>query len=111
MFDIGYTELLLIAIVALIVFGPKELPHLLRQMGRIMGRVRSVAGHFRSGVDAMIRESEMEEMQKKWAAQNQAIMAAHPAPQAEAAPQTPAPDMSGAPPAPESDATAPPKPS
>ncbi len=78
MFDVGYSELLLIAIVALIVVGPKELPHLLRQLGRAIGKARAVAGHFRTGVDAMIREAEMEEMHKKWSAHNQQIMAAHP---------------------------------
>jgi sec-independent protein translocase protein TatB len=78
MFDIGYSELLLIAIVTLLVVGPKELPNLLRTIGRWTGRARSMARHFRSGFDAMVREAEIEEMNKQWAAHNQAIMASTP---------------------------------
>lgn len=79
MFDVGAPELLLIAIVALLVVGPKDLPRLLRTVGNWMGKARATARHFRTGVDAMIREAEMEEMQKQWEAQNAAIMKAHPA--------------------------------
>lgn len=78
MFDVGYSELLLIAIVTLLVVGPKELPNLLRQVGRWTGKARAMARHFRSGFDTMIREAEIEEMNKQWAAQNQAIMDATP---------------------------------
>ncbi len=79
MFDIGPTELLLIVIVAVIVIGPKDLPLALRTAGRWIGKVRKVSGHFRSGLDAMIREAEMEEMEKKWREQNEKIMREHPA--------------------------------
>lgn len=79
MFDVGAPELLLIAIVALLVVGPKDLPRLLRTVGNWMGKARATARHFRTGVDAMIREAEMEDMQKQWEAQNAAIMKAHPA--------------------------------
>jgi sec-independent protein translocase protein TatB len=79
MFDIGATELLMIVIVAVVVIGPKDLPAALRTAGRWMARVRRVSGHFRAGVDAMIREAEMEEMEKKWAEQNARIMAKYPA--------------------------------
>ena len=78
MFDVGYSELLLIAIVTLLVVGPKELPNLLRNIGRWTGRARSMARHFRSGFDAMVREAEIEEMNKQWAAHNQTIMASTP---------------------------------
>ena len=78
MFDIGATELLVIIIVAVIVIGPKDLPLALRTAGRWMGKIRRVSGHFRSGIDAMIREAEMEEMEKKWREQNAKIMAEHP---------------------------------
>jgi sec-independent protein translocase protein TatB len=44
-----------------------------------MGQVRRVSGHFRAGIETMIREAEMEEMERKWKEQNAAIMAAHPA--------------------------------
>ena len=78
MFDIGYSELLLIAIVTLLVVGPKELPNLLRTVGKWTGKARAMARHFRSGFDTMIREAEIEEMNKQWAAHNQAIMATTP---------------------------------
>lgn len=76
MFDIGYSELLLIAIVTLLVVGPKELPNLLRTVGQWTAKARSMARHFRSGFDTMVREAEIEEMNKQWASHNQAIMAA-----------------------------------
>ena len=79
MFDIGPTELLLIVIVAVLVIGPKDLPLALRTAGKWIGKVRKVSGHFRSGLDAMIREAEMEEMEKKWREQNEKIMREHPA--------------------------------
>ena len=75
MFDIGAFELLVIVIVAVLVIGPKDMPLALRTAGRWIGKVRRVSAHFRSGVDAMIREAELEEMEKKWKAQNEAIMA------------------------------------
>jgi sec-independent protein translocase protein TatB len=55
------------------------MPIALRTAGRWIDRVRRVSNHFRAGVEAMIREAEMEEMEKKWAAQNDKIMREHPA--------------------------------
>lgn len=78
MFDLGASELLLIVIVAVIVIGPKDLPLAMRTAGRWVGKVRRVSSHFRSGIDAMVREAELEEMEKKWRDQNEAIMKAHP---------------------------------
>ncbi|GGD88394.1 hypothetical protein GCM10011515_05070 [Tsuneonella deserti] len=78
MFDIGASELLMIVIVAVVVIGPKDLPRALRTAGRWIGKVRRTSNHFRSGIEAMIREAEMEEMEKKWAEQNARIMAEHP---------------------------------
>src|SRR3546814_20780201 len=78
MFDIGPSELLLCAVVALVVIGPKDLPRVMRVVGQWVGRMRGMARHFRSGVDTMIREAELEEMQAKWAAENARIMAEHP---------------------------------
>ena len=75
MFDIGASELLVIAIVAILVIGPKDMPMALRTAGRWIGKIRRVSSHFRSGLDAMIREAELEDMEKKWKAQNEAIMA------------------------------------
>ena len=83
MFDLGATELLLIVIVAVVVIGPKDLPLAMRTAGRWMGKVRRVSNHFRTGIDAMIREAELEEMEKKWKAQNEAILKEHPAPEGE----------------------------
>lgn len=76
MFDIGASELLLVVIVAIVVIGPKDLPLALRTAGRWIGKVRRVSGHFRSGIETMIREAELEEMERKWREQNAAIMAA-----------------------------------
>lgn len=78
MFDIGATELLVIAIVAIIVIGPKDMPLALRTAGRWIGKIRRVSAHFRTGIDAMVREAEMEDMEKKWREQNARIMAQHP---------------------------------
>ncbi|AKM10781.1 Sec-independent protein translocase protein TatB [Croceicoccus naphthovorans] len=78
MFDIGATELLLIVVVAVIVIGPKDLPLALRTAGRWIGKMRRMSGHFRAGLDAMVREAEMEDMQKEWDRRNAEIMAKHP---------------------------------
>jgi sec-independent protein translocase protein TatB len=79
MFDIGSSELLLIVIVAVVVIGPKDLPRALYKVGQIVGKARGMARHFRTGIDAMVREVEMEELEKKWADQNRRIMQEHPA--------------------------------
>ena len=68
MFDVAPTELLLVALVALVVIGPKDLPRVMRTVGHWAGRVRGVARHFRSGFDTMMREAELEEMERKWKA-------------------------------------------
>jgi sec-independent protein translocase protein TatB len=86
MFDVAPTELLLVAIVALVVIGPKDLPRVLRVVGQWVGKARGVARQFRAGLDEMIRESELADMEKKWAEENARIMAEHPAP---ALPETP----------------------
>lgn len=51
MFDIGWTEMLVLGIVALLVVGPKELPSMLRTIGRYVGRMRDMANQFRSQMD------------------------------------------------------------
>lgn len=78
MFDVGASELLLIAVVAVVVIGPKDMPGAMRQAGRWIGKARKMSSHFRTGLDAMIREAEMEDMEKKWKAQNEKVMALHP---------------------------------
>ena len=80
MFDLpSFDEWLVVAIVAIVVIGPKDLPMALRTLGKWIAKVRSVSGHFRSGIETMIREAELEEMETKWREQNAAILAAHPA--------------------------------
>lgn len=79
MFDLGLPEMILVVIVAVIAIGPKELPRALATAGRWVGKARRTMTHFRSGLDAMVREAELEEMEKKWAAENERIMREHPA--------------------------------
>lgn len=74
MFDVAPTELLLVAVVALLVIGPKELPRVLRTVGHWVGKARGVARQFRAGFDEMVRESELKEMEAKWKAENERIM-------------------------------------
>ncbi len=95
-FDLGSMELLLIAIVALIVVGPKDLPKLMRAAGQMMAKLRGTARHFKSGIDEMMRQAELEEMQAKWDKHNQTIMTGPPMPgdDAKAAAARPAPDLS-----------------
>jgi sec-independent protein translocase protein TatB len=80
MLDVAPSELLLVAFVALIVIGPKDLPKALRVVGYWVGKARGVARQFRQGFDGMVREAELEEMEKRWAAENERIMREHPAP-------------------------------
>ena len=86
MFDIGWDEMLFTAIIAIVVIGPKDLPRALRTAGQWIGKVRRVSGHFRTGIETMIREAEMEDMEQQWRTQNDAIMAAHPPEAASAEP-------------------------
>ena len=94
MFDIGSTELLLIVIIAVIVIGPKDLPRALYKVGQVVGKARGMARHFRTGIDAMVREVEMEELEKKWADQNRRIMQEHPADASAASAMEPLPEPS-----------------
>lgn len=74
MFDVAPTELMLVVVVALVVIGPKDLPKAMRFVGKWVGKARGMARHFRSGLDTMMREAELEELEKKWREQNEAIM-------------------------------------
>ncbi len=76
MFDIAPTELLIVAVVALVVIGPKDLPNVMRTVGEWVARARGMARHFRSGIDTMIREAELEEMETKGLAVKLRIMSA-----------------------------------
>ena len=76
MFGIDSAEFLVIAVVALVVIGPKDLPRVMRVVGGWVGKGRAMSRHLRSGFDTIMREAELEEMQKQWAKQNADIMAA-----------------------------------
>src|SRR5690349_15741645 len=78
MFGVDGSELLIVAALALIFIGPKELPTVMMRVGRVIGKVRGYARHFTSGVEQVIREAELEEMEKKWREENARIMAQHP---------------------------------
>lgn len=78
MLDVAPQELLMVGIVALLVIGPKDLPGAMRFVGKWVGKARGVARQFRSGFDTMVRESELAEMEKQWAAENERIMREHP---------------------------------
>ena len=79
MFDsIAPSELLVVAIVALIVIGPKDLPKAMRWVGQWVAKARGMARHFRSGIDTMMREAELEEMEAKWREHNESIIKAYP---------------------------------
>ena len=80
MFGVDWQEFLIIGIVALVVIGPKDLPRAMRVVGQWVGKARATARHFRSGIDTMIREAELEEMNNRWAEQNKAIMSDNPMP-------------------------------
>ena len=111
MFGVDTSELILVAVLALIFIGPKDLPQALRTVGRWVGQVRGMARHFTSGIESMIREAELEEMEKKWREENERIMREFPA---DAAPEPlPAPPVATAamelpPPEEEEDQPAPP---
>jgi sec-independent protein translocase protein TatB len=78
MFDIAPSELLLVAVVALLVIGPKDLPLALRSAGRWLGKIRRMSNHFRAGVETMIREAEIAELEKEWQERNARILAINP---------------------------------
>jgi len=64
MFGIGWTELLIIAIVAIVVVGPKDLPRLMRTFGHYAGKLRRMANEFKQQVDEAMREAELVEVRK-----------------------------------------------
>lgn len=78
MFGVDTSELLVVAIIALLFIGPKDLPQVMMKLGRWIGQVRGYARHFTSGVENVIREAELEEMEKKWREENQRILAQFP---------------------------------
>jgi sec-independent protein translocase protein TatB len=65
MFDIGWSELVVIAVVALIAIGPKELPNVLRMVGNYMGKIRRMASEFQGQFQEAMREAEMADLKKQ----------------------------------------------
>jgi sec-independent protein translocase protein TatB len=65
MFDLAWSELAIIAIVALLVIGPKDLPKALRTVGYYVRKARMMASEFQTSVDQMARESELQELKEK----------------------------------------------
>jgi len=66
MFDIGWSELVVIAVVALIAIGPKELPGVLRMVGQWMGKARKMAAEFQGHLQEAMREAEMADLKKSF---------------------------------------------
>jgi sec-independent protein translocase protein TatB len=63
MFNLDWSELLIIAVIAVLVVGPKELPGMLRTIGRYVGKMRKVAGEFRTQFDQAMKEAELDGLQ------------------------------------------------
>jgi sec-independent protein translocase protein TatB len=63
-FGIGYTELVVIALVAIIVIGPKDLPRVLRGLGRMMTKMRGMAREFQGHMDAAMKEAGLDEVKR-----------------------------------------------
>jgi sec-independent protein translocase protein TatB len=78
MFGVDSTELAVVAILALIFIGPKDLPKVMRTVGYWVGRARGMARHFTAGIENIVREAELEEMEAKWREENERIMRLHP---------------------------------
>lgn len=65
MLDIGWSEMAIAAVIALIVIGPKDLPRVLRAVGKWAGKARRIARDFQNSIDDMMRESEIDEIRKE----------------------------------------------
>ena len=92
MFDVGSSELLVIAVLALLVIGPKDLPRVLNQLGKWVAKARAMTRHVKSGLETMAREAELEDMERQWAEHNAKIM--HDNPSEAAVVASPVPDDS-----------------
>src|SRR5258708_26830093 len=66
MFDIGWSELVVIAVVALIAIGPKELPGVLRMVGQWMGKARKIASEFQGQFQEAMRDAEIADLKKNF---------------------------------------------
>jgi len=79
MFGVDTSEFLVVAVVALLFIGPKDLPKAMMMLGRWVGKARGYARHFTAGIENVVREAELEEMEKKWRAENERILGQYPA--------------------------------
>lgn len=68
MFDLSWSEILIVMIVALVVVGPKDLPRLMHMLGRWIAKARAMATEFRNSFDEMARQAELDELRKEIAA-------------------------------------------
>jgi sec-independent protein translocase protein TatB len=64
-FDIGWIEILVVAVIAIIVVGPKDLPRMMRIVGQWVGKARGLAREFQKSLDDLMRESELEDLRKE----------------------------------------------
>ena len=65
MFDIGWTEIAIIVVVAVIVIGPTDMPRVLRVCGQMIGKAKALTREFRGHIDDIIRESELDEVKRQ----------------------------------------------
>jgi sec-independent protein translocase protein TatB len=63
--DLSWSHILLVLVVALVVVGPKDLPRLMREVGRWAGKARAMADQFRKSFDEMARQSELDELRRE----------------------------------------------
>ena len=76
--DLSPTHIIIVLVVALVIVGPKDLPALLRKIGKFVGKMRGMANEFRASFDEMARQSELDDLRKEVEAMRQASQAAVP---------------------------------
>lgn len=65
MLDVGWSEMAIVAVIALFVIGPKELPRVLRTIGRYAGKIKAVAREFQDSIDDAVREAELDDVKQQ----------------------------------------------
>jgi len=66
MFDLGWSEILVIAVVAIVVIGPKDMPQAFRTVGQWMSKARALAREFQGHIDDLMRETQVDEMKREF---------------------------------------------